>query len=162
MNCGDTANLCGTPPNPADACYDTYMVRYDCAGAEQWATKLTSSSATNPPYTFGSGYNYMVWWYQHQGRIAFDGTNYAAYFCDAIVVQNTTCANNSTGTTGGIDIHEGDKRRNLDERADHGGKGCPAVNAEARDGDCDGQLEVVGSRGEGQCGGLPIGRTDLL
>jgi hypothetical protein len=111
LNCGDTANLCGTPPNPADACYDTYMVRYDCAGAEQWATKLTSSSATNPPYTFGSGYNYMVWWYQHQGRIAFDGTNYATYFCDAIVVQNMTCTNNSTGTTGGIDIHEGDRMK---------------------------------------------------
>lgn len=108
LNCGAVSNLCGTPPNPPDACYDMYMVRYDCSGAEQWATKLTTSSATNPPYTFGSGYNYMVWWYQHQGQLASDGTNYSAYFCDAITIQNTTCANNSTGTTGGVDIHEGD------------------------------------------------------
>ena len=51
----------------------------------------------------------MVWWYQHQGRIAYDGTNYAGYFCNAITIQNTTCANGSTGTTGGVDIHEGDR-----------------------------------------------------
>jgi hypothetical protein len=109
LNCGATSNLCGTAPNPPDACYDTYMVRYDCSGNEQWATKLTTSNATNPPYTFGSGSNFMVWWYQHQGRIAYDGTNYAAYFCDAITIQNTTCTNNSTNSTGGVDIHEGDR-----------------------------------------------------
>ena len=109
LNCGAVSNLCGTPPNPPDACYDMYMVRYDCDGGQTWATQLTSSSATNPPYTFASGQNYMVWWYQHQGRLAYDGTNYAGYFCDAITIQNTTCVNNSTGTTGGVDIHEGDR-----------------------------------------------------
>jgi len=76
-----------------------YMVRFDCAGTEQWATKLTTSSAAEPPYTAGSGYNYMVWWYQHHGRVASDGTNYAAYFCDAITVTNGNC----------VDIHQGDR-----------------------------------------------------
>jgi hypothetical protein len=99
LNCGTPSSLCGTPPNPPIACYNMFMVRYDCAGAEQWATKLTTSSATNVPYSSGGGTNYMVWWYQHQGRIATDGTNYAGFFCDGIVVQNGSC----------VDIHEGDR-----------------------------------------------------
>jgi hypothetical protein len=99
LNCGNPSMLCGTPPNPPIACYDMYMVRYDCTGNEQWATKLTTSDATNVPYSAGSGTNYMVWWYQHQGRLAYDGTNYAAYFCDGIVVKNGSC----------VDIHQGDR-----------------------------------------------------
>lgn len=104
LNCGEPASLCGTPPNPAVACYDMYMVRHDCAGKEQWATKVTSSSATQVPYSAGTGYNYMVWWYQHQGRLASDGANWAAYFCDAIVVKNGSC----------VDIHQGDRMQVVD------------------------------------------------
>jgi hypothetical protein len=103
QHCGDVNNLC-VLPSDRPGCYDTYMVRFDCAGAEQWATKLTSSSATNPPYSAGSGYNYAVWWYQHHGRLAYDGTNYAAYFCDAITVANGSC----------VDIHEGDRMQVVD------------------------------------------------
>ncbi len=98
QHCGDVNKLC-VLPSDRPGCYDMYMVRYDCAGAEQWATKLTSSNEASPPYTSGSGNNYSVWWYQHHGRLAYDGTNYAAYFCDAITVANGSC----------VDIHQGDR-----------------------------------------------------
>jgi hypothetical protein len=75
------------------------MVRFDNAGNETWATKLTTASSANPPYTAGGGANHFIWWYQHHTRIAYDGTNYAAYFCDAITVANGSC----------VDIHEGDR-----------------------------------------------------
>lgn len=29
LNCGDPANLCGSPPSPAIPCYDMYLVRFD-------------------------------------------------------------------------------------------------------------------------------------
>ena len=40
-----------------------------------------------------------MWWYQHHGRLASDGSNYAAYFGVAITVKNGSC----------VDIHEGDR-----------------------------------------------------
>lgn len=104
QHCGDVNNLC-ILPSDRPGCYNTYMVRYDCAGNEQWATELTTSSSSVAPYTSGGGSNQFVWWYQHQGRIAYDGTNYAAYFCDAITVTNNQCMNGA----GKVDIHEGDR-----------------------------------------------------
>jgi hypothetical protein len=104
QHCGDVNNLC-ILPSDRPGCYDTYMVRYDCAGNEQWATELTSSTASVPPYVSMGAPNLFVWWYQHQGRLAYDGTNYAAYFCDAITVTNNQCVNGA----GKIDIHEGDR-----------------------------------------------------
>jgi len=109
QHCGDVNNLCVTPSD-RPGCYDMYMVRFDCAGTEQWATKLTSSSASVMPYTSGGGDNLFVWWYQHHGRVAYDGTNYAAYFCDAITVTNNQCANGA----GKVDIHEGDRMKVVD------------------------------------------------
>lgn len=109
QHCGDVSNLCVTPSD-RPGCYDHYMVRFDCAGTEQWATKLTSTTATAPLYSAGSGNNYGVWWYQHQGRIATDGTNFAAYFCDSITVANNSC---SAGA-GKVDIHEGDRMKVVD------------------------------------------------
>jgi hypothetical protein len=102
QHCGDVNKLCGLPSD-RPGCYDTYMVRFDCSGNEQWATKLTSTTASAPLYTSGSGYNYNygVWWYQHHGRVAYDGTNYAAYFCDSITAANGSC----------VDIHEGDRMK---------------------------------------------------
>ncbi|KAJ3056539.1 hypothetical protein HK097_006172 [Rhizophlyctis rosea] len=102
LNCGIPSNLCGTPPSPAVPCYDMYLIRYDYAsGKETWATKLTSSSATLPPYSTGKTGPavYFIWWYAHHGRIAFDGTNYAAYFGAAISVSEGGC----------INIHQGDR-----------------------------------------------------
>jgi hypothetical protein len=104
QHCGDVNNLCILPTD-RPGCYDTTMVRFDCAGQTQWTTKLTSSSEANPPYTSGKGQNMFVWWYQHHGRLAYDGTNYAAYFCDAITVTNDQCSNGA----GKVDIHEGDR-----------------------------------------------------
>jgi hypothetical protein len=104
QHCGDVNNLC-ILPSDRPGCYNPYMVRYDCSGHEQWATQLTTSSASTPPYTSGGGSNHFVWWYQHQGRIAYDGTNYAAYFCDAITITNNSCINGA----GKVDIHEGDR-----------------------------------------------------
>jgi hypothetical protein len=108
QHCGDVNNLCGLPSD-RPGCYDTYMVRYDCSGQEQWATKLTNSSASQPGYANppGNGSTEFDWWYQHHGRVAYDGTNYAAYFCDAITVTNNTSS--CAGGAGKIDIHEGDR-----------------------------------------------------
>ncbi|KAG1706278.1 hypothetical protein DVH05_001426 [Phytophthora capsici] len=102
LNCGNPSNLCGAAPSPAVPCYDMYMVRYD-GTKESWATKLTSSSSSLPPYsTAGSGADvYMIWWYAHHGRIASDGTNWAAYFGCAI----------STSEGGCINIHQGDRMK---------------------------------------------------
>ena len=104
QHCGDVNNLC-VLPGDRPGCYDHYMVRYDCSGNAQWATKLTTTTATAPLYSPGSGNNYGVWWYQHHGRLAYDGTNYAAYFCDSITIANNSC---SAGA-GKVDIHEGDR-----------------------------------------------------
>jgi hypothetical protein len=103
LNCGAPTNLCGSPPNPPIACYDMYLVRFNNAGVEQWATKLTSSSASLPPYSTGptGGQVHMIWWYQHHGRIAYDGANYASYFSEAISVSQNSC----------INIHEGDRMK---------------------------------------------------
>jgi hypothetical protein len=100
LNCGEPTNLCGTPPSPAIPCYDMYLVRFDST-AETWATKLTESSAALPPYsTAKTGADVtMIWWYAHHGQVAFDGSNYAAYYGAAISVSQDGC----------INIHQGDR-----------------------------------------------------
>ncbi|KAI9982630.1 hypothetical protein PInf_008602 [Phytophthora infestans] len=105
LNCGNPSNLCGSAPSPAVPCYDMYMIRYD-GTKESWATKLTSSSASLPPYSSGkTGPDvYMIWWYAHHGRIASDGKNWAAYFGAAI----------STSEGGCINIHQGDRMKVVD------------------------------------------------
>ncbi len=102
-NCGTPANLCGTPPSPPDPCFDMFMVRFD-GTKETWAAKLTDSDATHPPYlTSKTDPNNLVyiWWYAHNGRIAFDGSNYAGYFGAAISVSQSGCVN----------IHQGDRMK---------------------------------------------------
>ncbi|POM63715.1 putative GPI-anchored protein, partial [Phytophthora palmivora] len=105
LNCGNPSNLCGSAPSPAVPCYDMYMVRYD-GSKETWATKLTSSSSSLPPYSSSkTGEDvYMIWWYAHHGRIASDGKNWAAYFGAAI----------STSEGGCINIHQGDRMKVVD------------------------------------------------
>ena len=104
LNCGQPSNLCGTPPSPAIPCYDMYMVRFD-GTTETWATKLTDSSASLPPYSTGpTGANVtMIWWYAHHGRVVSDGTNFAGYFGAAISVSQGGC----------INIHQGDRMKVL-------------------------------------------------
>jgi hypothetical protein len=111
LNCGSPSNLCGTPPNPAIPCYDEYLVRFD-GTTETWATKLTTSSSTLPPYSTGpTGPDvYFIWWYSHHGRLAFDGTNWAAYYGAAISVSQAC----TTGGNTAINIHQGDEMRVVD------------------------------------------------
>jgi hypothetical protein len=105
-NCGNPANLCSLT-NPTNySCWDMYLVRFDACGNETWATKLTTSSASLPPYSTGpqGPESLMIWWYAHNGRIAFDGTNFAAYYGVAITIKNLngmSC----------MDIHQGDEMR---------------------------------------------------
>jgi hypothetical protein len=112
-NCGNINNLCGLVANYpiAASCYDLYIVRFN-GTAEAWATKLTQTSATLPAYGISAttGGNVIFIWseYAHNGRIAFDGTNYASYFGAAITVPNQACVGSSTLTTG-VNIHQGDR-----------------------------------------------------
>jgi hypothetical protein len=105
-NCGNPSNLCSLTNPTSYSCWDMYLVRFDSCGNETWATKLTTSSASLPPYSTGSTgpQSLMIWWYAHNGRIAFDGTNFAAYYGVAITIQNLngmSC----------MDIHQGDEMR---------------------------------------------------
>jgi len=111
LNCGEPTNLCGTPPSPAIPCYDMYMVRFD-GKTETWATKLTVSSDTLPPYSTGpmGPQTYFIWWYAHHGRLAFDGTNWAGYYGAATSVSQMCTSGGNTA----INIHQGDEMRVVD------------------------------------------------
>ncbi len=88
-----TGPLCGGTSSP---CNTMWMVRFDNAGHQVWERQVTNLTSSRGGYDNGARF---VWWYQHHGRLAFDGTNYAAYFGVAITVQNGNC----------VDIHEGDR-----------------------------------------------------
>ncbi len=105
LNCGEPTNLCGEPPEPPIPCYDMYLVRFD-GTSETWATKVTSSSAELPPYSTGKTGDdvFMIWWYAHHGRIAFDGSRWASYFGVAVSVSEQGC----------INIHQGDRMQLVD------------------------------------------------
>jgi hypothetical protein len=113
-NCGTISNLCGLTANlpTAASCYDMYMVRFDGA-SETWATKLTDTTATQPAYMTSptqTGDITFIWSeYAHNGRIAFDGANYAGYYGIAISVSQA-CVGSSAMATG-INIHQGDQMK---------------------------------------------------
>ena len=73
-----------------------HMIRFNNSGQQVWEQQVTYLTGTRGGYDAGARF---VWWYQHHGRLAFDGTNYAAYFGVAITVQNGSC----------VDIHEGNR-----------------------------------------------------
>lgn len=85
--------LCGGTSSP---CNTMWMIRFDNAGHEVWEQQVTNLTSSLGGYDNGARF---VWWYQHHGRLAYNGTDYAAYFADAITVQNGSC----------VDIHEGDR-----------------------------------------------------
>ncbi len=91
-NCGG-GQLCGGSSSP---CRTMWMVRFNGSGDVEWETQVTNLSDSLAGYDNGARF---VWWYQHHGRLAFDGSNYAAYFCIGITVNNGGC----------VDIHEGDR-----------------------------------------------------
>ena len=72
------------------------MIRFDNSGHQVWDRQVTNLTSSRGGYDNGARF---VWWYQHHGRLASDGKNYAAYFGVAITVQNGNC----------VDIHEGDR-----------------------------------------------------
>jgi hypothetical protein len=125
LNCGNIMNLCGNAASyPSTyACYDMYMVRFD-GSAETWATKLTDSSATRPPYAASptdANRTTFIWsWYGHHGRIAFDGARYAGYYGASLSGSSQTltranCAQADSTLMVGIDIHQGDQMRVVDQ-----------------------------------------------
>ncbi|MGD8910788.1 MAG: hypothetical protein PVI92_15715, partial [Chromatiales bacterium] len=97
-NCG-SGQLCG---GSSSQCKTMHMVRFDDVGDVQWEQQVTNLSDSLAGYDNGARF---VWWYQHHGRLAFDGdNNYAAYFGDAITVNNGSC----------VDIHQGDRMQVVD------------------------------------------------
>lgn len=90
--CG-TGPLCGGSSSP---CNTMWMVRFDNAGKQVWQRQVTNLGAGLDGYDDGARF---VWWYQHHGRLASDGANYAAYFGVAITTRNGAC----------VDIHQGDR-----------------------------------------------------
>ena len=111
-HCGNISNLCGaTSSLPTTIpCYDMYLVRFD-GTSETWATKLTVSTASEPPYLTSptdSTWVEFIWWYAHAGRIVSDGTNYAAYFGSAVSVSQT-CVDATSALATGVNIHLGDR-----------------------------------------------------
>jgi hypothetical protein len=93
-----TGPLCGGTSSP---CNTMHMIRFDNSGHQVWDQQVTNLTDTRGGYDAGARF---VWWYQHHGRLASDGTNYAAYFGVAITVQNGSC----------VDIHEGDRMQVVD------------------------------------------------
>lgn len=88
-----TGPLCGGESSP---CNTMWMVRFDNSGHQVWERQVTNLTGARGGYDDGARF---VWWYQHHGRLAYDGSNYAAYFGVAITVRNGNC----------VDIHEGDR-----------------------------------------------------
>ncbi|HST83618.1 MAG TPA: hypothetical protein VLL08_17940 [Kineosporiaceae bacterium] len=88
-----TGPLCGGESSP---CNKMFMVRFDTSGQLVWQRQVTNLTSKRGGYNDGARF---VWWYQHHGRLAYDGKNYAAYFGVAITVKNGNC----------VDIHEGDR-----------------------------------------------------
>lgn len=100
-NCGSGV-LCG---GTSSQCQNTWLVRFDATGAVTWEVQVTNLSSSLAGYDNGAIFTWKN--YQHHGRIAFDGTNYAAYFAAAITIYRS-------GTSGCIDIHEGDRMQVVD------------------------------------------------
>ncbi|MFI5307869.1 MAG: hypothetical protein ACHQ53_10975 [Polyangiales bacterium] len=124
LNCGNINNLCGNSASypTTYACYDMYMVRFD-GSAETWATKLTDSSSTRPPYgtsPMETNRTTFIWsWYGHHGRIAYDGSRWAGYYGSSLSgssqsLTGANCAQSDSTLMVGIDIHQGDQMRVLD------------------------------------------------
>ncbi|MGD0674875.1 MAG: hypothetical protein ABSC94_05615 [Polyangiaceae bacterium] len=117
-HCGNIDNLCGlsTQYPTAASCYDMYLVRFD-GGTETWATKMTDTNAQLPAYgtsaTTGEHVTFIWSEYAHNGRIAFNGTSYGAYFGVAVTVPGQACVGPSTRTSG-VNILQGDRMTIVD------------------------------------------------
>jgi hypothetical protein len=95
-NCG-SGMLCG---GTSSQCMNTWLLRFDNSGNVTWQTQITNLTSSLAGYDNNAIFTWKN--YQHHGRIAFDGSNYAGYFAAAITVYRS-------GNSGCIDIHEGDR-----------------------------------------------------
>jgi hypothetical protein len=100
-NCG-SGMLCG---GTSSQCENTWLLRFDNSGNVTWQTQITNLTSSMAGYDNGAIFTWKN--YQHHGRIAFDGTNYAGYFAAAITVFRS-------GNSGCVDIHEGDRMQVVD------------------------------------------------
>jgi hypothetical protein len=91
-DCGGGA-LCGGTSSP---CNTMHMIRFDLNGKLVWERQVTNLTGGRTGYDDGARF---IWWYQHHGRLATNGSDWAAYFGVAITVRNGNC----------VDIHEGDR-----------------------------------------------------
>ncbi|MFC4066684.1 hypothetical protein [Actinoplanes subglobosus] len=91
-DCGG-GSLCGGASSP---CNTMHMVRFDLNGKLVWERQVTNLTGSRTGYDDGARF---IWWYQHHGRLATNGSDWAAYFGVAITVKNGNC----------VDIHEGDR-----------------------------------------------------
>ncbi|GAA1612128.1 hypothetical protein [Actinoplanes couchii] len=91
-NCG-SGPLCGGESSP---CNTMHMIRFDNNGKQVWQRQVTNLTGSRTGYSDGARF---VWWYQHHGRLATNGSDWAAYFGVAITVKNGNC----------VDIHQGDR-----------------------------------------------------
>jgi hypothetical protein len=130
-HCGELDNLCGAASEREwqgqQNCWDMYLVRFD-GTSPTWATKLTESSASNPPYltsTTSSTRVIFIWQpFAHHGRIAFNGNGYAAYFGAAMSLSQRCTAAGTIHPTA-ANIHQGDRMQvvGLDGQVQSGGFG---------------------------------------
>ena len=91
-NCGG-GSLCGGTSSP---CNTMHMIRFDNSGKLVWERQVTNLTGGRTGYDDGARF---IWWYQHHGRLATNGSDWAAYFGVAITVKNGAC----------VDIHQGDR-----------------------------------------------------
>jgi hypothetical protein len=91
-DCGGGA-LCGGTSSP---CNTMHMIRFDLNGKLVWERQVTNLTGGRTGYDDGARF---IWWYQHHGRLATNGSDWAAYFGVAITVKNGNC----------VDVHEGDR-----------------------------------------------------
>ncbi|GIE31740.1 hypothetical protein Ait01nite_047850 [Actinoplanes italicus] len=91
-NCGG-GKLCGGTSSP---CNTMHMIRFDDNGKLLWERQVTNLTGGRTGYDDGARF---IWWYQHHGRLATNGSDWAAYFGTAITVKNGAC----------VDIHQGDR-----------------------------------------------------
>jgi hypothetical protein len=91
-DCG-SGSLCGGTSSP---CNTMHMIRFDLNGKLVWERQVTNLTGGRTGYDDGARF---IWWYQHHGRLATNGSDWAAYFGVAITVKNGSC----------VDVHEGDR-----------------------------------------------------
>lgn len=97
-----SSKYCKSAATPSNAaCQKMSLLRFDGKGSVLSSTTLTDKANVDSEGAL------FIWWYGHTGRLAWDGSRYAAYFRSAGSYARPNVA-------GEIDIHAGDTLRMLD------------------------------------------------